>query len=406
MRIGLYAPAWPGGATANGITTACAHLAHGLAACGHAVSIISPEPETTSPDVFGLPPAQKPGLVTRLRLRLGHEHLLVPVFAGQIARAVAAARAANGIEVLLMEETQGLCGLVQSQVDIPVVAVLHGPWALLSPRMGPVERTAALERGRIEREAAAFRMCAGISAPSADILETIVAQYGLDDKPHAVMANPAPPGHPVDYDALDDRQRRTLLYVGRFDHLKGGDVLFGGFSRLVAEGCEAYLTMAGPDRGLETGGQTRSLESLLAELPDEVRTRIDWRGPQTKEKVEALRRQHAAAVVTSRFETFGYTVLESMAAGAATVATDVGGIPEILTDGKDGLLIPAENPEALAAACRRLLDEKGLMETLGATAQLTVTERFAPRKIAQQWIDFLEPVAANWQNQRGGLRRR
>lgn len=405
MRIGLYTPAWPGGAMANGITTACAHLAHGLAACGHAVSIISPEPETTGPDIFGLPPARKPGLVTRLRLRLGHEHLLVPVFAGQIARAVAAAQAANGIEVLLMEETQGLCGLVQSQVDIPVVAVLHGPWTLLSPRMGPAERTAALERGRIDREETAFRTCAGISAPSAGILETIVAQYGLGDKPHAVMANPAPPGRPVDYGALDARQRRTLLYVGRFDHLKGGDILLDGFSRLVASGCEAYLTMAGPDRGLETGGQTRSLESLLAELPDAVRARIDWRGPQTKDDVEALRGQHAAALVTSRFETFGYTVLESMAAGAATVATDVGGIPEIVTDEKDGLLIPAEDPEALAAACHRLLEEPGLAETLGAAAHRTVAERFAPGTIAQQWIDFLEPIVANWQNRRGELRR-
>lgn len=74
-------------------------------------------------------------------------------------------------------------------------------------------------------------------------------------------------------------------------------------------------------------------------------------------------------------------VLEAMAAGCATVASTVGGIPEVLVDGENGLLVPPGDAAALAAALARLLDDAGLRERLGDSARRTVEQQYSPEAV-------------------------
>ena len=69
-------------------------------------------------------------------------------------------------------------------------------------------------------------------------------------------------------------------------------------------------------------------------------------------------------------------LLEAMANGMAVVAGDVGGIPEMVEDGRSGLLVPPNDADALAAALRRLLSDVDLREQLGAAARERVLDRF------------------------------
>lgn len=81
-------------------------------------------------------------------------------------------------------------------------------------------------------------------------------------------------------------------------------------------------------------------------------------------------------VLPSRAEGLPNAVLEYMAAGLATIATPVGGVPEIIQHGINGLLVPAENPVMLSAEICRLLDDTQLRQRLGRAARESVIERF------------------------------
>ena len=74
-------------------------------------------------------------------------------------------------------------------------------------------------------------------------------------------------------------------------------------------------------------------------------------------------------------------VLEAMAAGKAVVASSVGGIPELVQDGVNGLLVPPHDAAALAAALARLLDDDGLRRALGAQARSTVETQYSTQAV-------------------------
>jgi starch synthase len=71
----------------------------------------------------------------------------------------------------------------------------------------------------------------------------------------------------------------------------------------------------------------------------------------------------------SRYESFGLGIVEAMCAGLPVIACRVGAVPEIVTHGENGLLIPPSNPEAMVAAVRQLADNVPLRLQLGTAAQ-------------------------------------
>jgi glycosyltransferase involved in cell wall biosynthesis len=81
-------------------------------------------------------------------------------------------------------------------------------------------------------------------------------------------------------------------------------------------------------------------------------------------------------------EGFGMVIVEAMAYGLPVVASRSGGIPDIIRDGENGLLVPERDVGALAAALARVLDDAALADRLGASARADVGDRFAPGRIA------------------------
>jgi len=99
------------------------------------------------------------------------------------------------------------------------------------------------------------------------------------------------------------------------------------------------------------------------------------------------------AVMPSLNEALSNVLLESMAAGAPTVATRVGGTPEAMVDGMNGLLVPPGDATALAAAIARLLSDPPFAAALGRAARQTVEERFSADRMAEAtgrlYVDLL-----------------
>lgn len=93
-------------------------------------------------------------------------------------------------------------------------------------------------------------------------------------------------------------------------------------------------------------------------------------------------------------EAFGLTIAEAMAAECATVASDIGGVPELIQHGKTGLLVPPGDPVALADALRRLLLDPALRQELGTQASRDVAARFDLGPAIDQQVDWIERNAA------------
>lgn len=393
MRIGLATPSWPGTTQANGITTAVSYLADGLRACGHAVTIIPFRGESSRDDesVIHLPPPRRMGFREKVFTRLGRDDALHAIFSEQITAAALEAIESRGIEVLVMEETQGWAGFVQRRLPIPVVVTLHGPWCVQQAQRSP--ESSVSDNRRERRETEALRLCAAITAPSRDVLRRTEAAYELPPGPRAVLPNSIHVRQRLDYDRMADSARRNILFVGRFDRTKGADILLEGFSRLVQDGTDARLTFVGPDVGIpQPGGGRLQITQALSALPKEVRARIEYVGLRTKPEIDSLRLRHGIAVVASRYENMPYTLLESLATGAATVCAAAGGPAEVVRDGETGLLIPPEDPAALASACRKLIETPGLAGRLGAAAHADVAANYAPPVIAKKMVEFLQSL--------------
>ncbi|OGF64173.1 hypothetical protein A2661_00305 [Candidatus Giovannonibacteria bacterium RIFCSPHIGHO2_01_FULL_45_24] len=93
-------------------------------------------------------------------------------------------------------------------------------------------------------------------------------------------------------------------------------------------------------------------------------------------------------VLPSVTEALGYALIEAGQAGLPVVATKVGGIPWIIKDGESGILVPPKNPEALAGALKKLLDDNGLRQQMGRKNYELISQKFSFEKMLKETIDI------------------
>jgi len=189
-------------------------------------------------------------------------------------------------------------------------------------------------------------------------------------------------GVPDEQSAAAERPRPGLLVggIGRFEQQKGFDLLI----RAVAEIEDASLVLVGD------GSEQRVLEELAESVG--VADRLVWRGwtDQARSYLGAF----DVFAFPSRFEGFPLALLEALLARSAVVATDVGDVSEIVRDGETGLLVPAEDPKALAHAISRLLADADLRQRLGEQGRQRVLEHFTADHMTRGFERLYEELLA------------
>jgi glycosyltransferase involved in cell wall biosynthesis len=173
----------------------------------------------------------------------------------------------------------------------------------------------------------------------------------------------------------------TVLFVGALERYKNVEGLAAGWRRLATRVPEARLVIVG------TGSQQDVVERLVAEFPGRVEHE-PWLEPPG---VAAALDRATVLALPSWPEGLGRVVIEAFARGRAVVGTDGGGIPDLVTDGVEGFLVPPFDDEVLAERLERILRDPELASRLGAGA-LT---RFAqwdtsPAELATQFRDLVE----------------
>ena len=193
-------------------------------------------------------------------------------------------------------------------------------------------------------------------------------------------------GVPDELFMLPRREADYLLFFGRLDWFqKGLDILLEAIRILAADRPEIRLKVAG--RG-------KDINRLLQKTYElSIRENVEVIGPVDDEQRNELFSGARMLLMPSRFEGFGMVAAEAMAAGLPVIAADSGSLPEVVDPPNGGVLVPSENPAALAGAVASLLDDATRRRALGRSARRSA-ERFRWDRIAEQHLEFLEAIRA------------
>jgi glycosyltransferase involved in cell wall biosynthesis len=216
---------------------------------------------------------------------------------------------------------------------------------------GAAERYGELRRRR-ER---LLRLAARVVVPSG-YLRSLVAGWGAVAERTVVIPNAAPEIlAPARGGAADSALR--VAFVGRLTNWKGVDTLL--------------LAVRDLDRvAVDIAGEGPAAPHLLG-LADQLGLgdRVRFLGRRSAGEIASLLSAADVLALPSLYEGLSHTVLEAMAHGVPSVASDRGGNPEVIEDGKSGILIPAGSPDALRRALARLRDDRPWRGSLAAGAR-------------------------------------
>jgi glycosyltransferase involved in cell wall biosynthesis len=222
-----------------------------------------------------------------------------------------------------------------------------------------------------------IRRAAHVVCPSAYMVDLAIS-WGASPDRVTLLPNPAPDAAHVEPGKLDDRP--ALLFAGRLTTAKDLGLAFESLSAVP----EAYLSIVGdgPDRA--------HLEQLRDQLG--LRDRVRFLGPLPRSEALGLMSAADVVILSSAWENFPHGVVEALAVGTPVVATRVGGVPEIVTDGENGLLVEPGDAQAFGAALRRILDDDALRGRLAGRAAASVA-RYSAAEIYGRLEQILEQAA-------------
>ena len=400
LKVAFLSPSWPLEGATNGVVTYVDSATSGLRRQGHTVCILSAHSNNSSAgiqaDVY---PVGREELSTwswirdGLRFRISPSEALRQKYGRDLVHAAQRSIAERGVELLEMEESFGLAQLIKPRLPIPIVVRLHGPHFLNGPAVG-VPDDADFHK-RIRQEGAGIAKADAVSAPSREVLERTRAYYGLPLAGSTVIPNAAPIVSPEQRWSLAACDPSRLLFIGRFDRHKGGDTVIDAFRKIAQRLPEVRLWFVGHHEVqtlTDEQGRRWELAEFIAERAPDVADRIDCLGPLPPAVLADMRRKAFLTIVGSRYETFGIVVLEAMGYGCPLVATRTGGIVEIVQEGVNGLLARPGDPDDLASAIMRLLEQRELAAMLGQRAGADAARRYHPDVIARDTAAFYQEI--------------
>lgn len=335
MRVLLACPYdW---SAPGGVQVHVRQLAEVLRGRGHDTRVVAP----------GSVPASDPGVrIVGRPVRVPYNGTVAPIsFTPGGWRRIRSAMRSFDPEVVHVHEplTPSTSMLTALAASAPVVATFHAylDRSRLMELAGPALR-------RVVRR---IDVAIAVSDAAASFLRRVIPGP-VEIVPNGVdVGRFAHPGAP----ARGLPAGRKLLWVNRLDPQKGFRLMLEAFERLPSELDDAHLVVAGDGRDREA----------LRSVPEGIRGRVLHLGTVAHDLLPAY---HAAADVfvspAVGQESFGIVLVEAMASGLPVVCSNIPGYREVVRDGVEGLLVPPNDPSALAEAVARVLTDPALASSL------------------------------------------
>jgi glycosyltransferase involved in cell wall biosynthesis len=232
-------------------------------------------------------------------------------------------------------------------LGIPTICHIRGSWTLDKIRKYFLHRATRLVT--VSRA-----LMAGFPPALAQRVQVVYDGVDLE------RFHPCRTGEPVRDELGIEKDQPVVGMVSRLDPLKGQDTLIRAIGILQRDFPRLILLLAG-----ETSARDRWYQSRLEQLAQELCLpgRVIFMG--ARDDIDRVTNAMDVAALPSRDEGFGLTLVEAMASSKPVVATAVGGIPEVVEDGVTGLLVPPDDPQALARALQALLSNPDLRIAMG-----------------------------------------
>jgi D-inositol-3-phosphate glycosyltransferase len=300
--------------------------------------------------------------------------LYVPEFAEGILKF----SESKGIQYDLIHSHYWMSGvaaeILKNRWDVPVIQMFHTLGVMKNRIARSESEKESPFRIDSEKRIVAFANRIVIATPAEK--EQLISNYESDEKKLVII----PPG--VDttrfYPIPEDEARAVIgvpsgncmiLFVGRIEPLKGIETLLRAIALLLQteeiEECNYYLAIIGgePDgNGNDMNSEMARLQKLSRELG--IHDTVIFLGKRSQETLPYYYSAAQVVVVPSLYESFGMVALEAMACGVPVIASEVGGLPYLVQDGKTGYVIPDGNPEILKQRLMQLIEAPALRDEM------------------------------------------
>jgi glycosyltransferase involved in cell wall biosynthesis len=393
MRILIVHREYPPETGWGGIATFNYHLAKGLMAIGHEVDVLSFNYGAPSDRVVEDVRVKR---ITSKMKRLPWEGSLGTYFWSyqrQIGKIFLAMHRERKYDVVDCADHLGEGYSIIRSGRVATTLRFFSPWSWVSSqKLNLSERwyDIALIKWIEKRSAQGAHH---LTCPSQDLATRVTEFFGLR-RPIEIIPNPIDIQRFAPQDELPDSPVR-VLFAGRLEPRKGPDILLKAIPLLCRKVPDIRFTFLGADCPTPTSPSFKA-EAELFISRNHLDQCVAFKDPVP---LISLPKEYNAVhivVVPSRYDTSPYVCQEAMACGRAVVGTTSGGMPEYLDQGEAGLLIPPEDPAALADAIVRLAQQPQLRRQLGVAARRRVEQLYDRNAIARRTSALYETAIQNW----------
>lgn len=242
----------------------------------------------------------------------------------------------------------------------------------------------ALNRRLASAERRLARKSEAVIAVSQSVRDELIRHYGVEEEKIRVIHN----GVAADQYRPSLERMNTILYVGRQTAHKGLPYLLKAFATFAKNHPEYQLVLVG--ERLEGG-----IDPFLIRYAERlgITRKVRFTGRLPEPQLRTIMGRARCLVLPSLAESFGMTVLEAMASETPVVATNVGGIPEVVTNARNGLLVPPADSHAIASSLSRIASDAEFSAKLVQEARRTARE-FSWDRVAQKNIQVYREVCS------------
>lgn len=254
----------------------------------------------------------------------------------------------------------------------------------LGPRLG--RRVTGTLMGNLHRatDALALRLADGSNMIARSTAHELLGrQRGAISQ---VIYNPLPPASDSSSYAGNDVEAVDLFYAGLATHRKRVALLPFVLARIRRTRPDTRLRIAGFDLDEAPG-----LRALFEEQG--CLDAVECIGRRRADELPAHYRAARVVVIPSAYEGLPYVMIEALQQGTPVVATRVSGHSEVIEDGVGGLLVPVDDPGAMATACLRLLQDPDLAAALGEAGRRVVAKRFDPDRQVDAYLHYYRALS-------------
>lgn len=182
------------------------------------------------------------------------------------------------------------------------------------------------------------------------------------------------------YKFLEEKNYK-ILWVRAFSDIYNPELAINTLAEVLNLLPQASITMVGPDKGYR-----QQVEVLAREL--NLEDKVEFTGPIPNNLLSKVYQKHTVYINTTRYESFGVSVMEAASCGIPIVSTNVGEIPYLWKDGENILLVDNFSPQQMAQQIVRIMGDETLRAKLSKSARANA-EQFSWQKIEPGWVELL-----------------